>query len=63
VAVGPHGSETDIILYKPDENWEHYKGVVGKSQALTISITDMEGTVSWLKARGVTFVQEPDRQA
>src|SRR5258706_8850339 len=32
IAVAPKGSETEIILYLPDENWEHYKQVVGKSQ-------------------------------
>ena len=34
LAVAPPGAETEVILYKPDENWEHYKQVVGKSQAL-----------------------------
>jgi len=63
VAVAPPGSSTDIILYVMDENWEHYREVVGKSQALTLSVTDMEGTVSWLKSRGVSFIQEPDSQA
>lgn len=62
VAVAPKGSETEVILYLPDENWEHYKPVVGKSQALTFNVTDMQKLHAELKAKGVTFVQEPDKQ-
>ena len=62
IAVAPKGSATDLILYLPDENWEHYRGVVGKSQALTFAVSDMPGLVTDLKAKGVTFTQEPDRQ-
>jgi catechol 2,3-dioxygenase-like lactoylglutathione lyase family enzyme len=63
VAVAAPGSSVEIILYKPDEQWQHYQGVVGKSQALTIGVTDMSGTASWLKSRGVVFLQEPETQA
>ncbi len=62
VSVAPKGSETEIILYLPDENWEHYKQVVGKSQAITINVSDMPGVHKDLKAKGVHFVQEPDFQ-
>jgi lactoylglutathione lyase len=62
VAVAPQGSMTDVILYLPDENWEHYRQVVGKSQALTFKVTDMKTTYQQLKDRGVKFVQEPDVQ-
>jgi catechol 2,3-dioxygenase-like lactoylglutathione lyase family enzyme len=62
VAVAPAGAQTEIILYLPDENWEHYKGVVGKSQALTLDVGDMTDAHETLKAKGVTFVQEPDAQ-
>ncbi len=62
VAVAPKGSATDVILYLPDENWEHYRGVVGKSQALTFAVTDMQELVKDLKAKGVTFTQEPEAQ-
>ena len=62
VAVAPAGAETEVILYLPDENWEHYAQVVGKSQALTFNVTDMAGLHEDLKAKGVTFVQEPDEQ-
>ena len=62
VAVAPKGATTEIILYLPDENWEHYKQVVGQSQAVTFNVTDMSALHSDLKAKGVTFVQEPDVQ-
>jgi predicted enzyme related to lactoylglutathione lyase len=62
VAVAPRGAETEVILYLPDENWEHYRGVVGKSQAITLNVTDMNSVNSDLKSKGVKFVQEPDGQ-
>jgi catechol 2,3-dioxygenase-like lactoylglutathione lyase family enzyme len=62
IAVAPEGAETEIILYIPDENWEHYAQVVGKSQALTLDVTDMASVYGRLKAKGVNFIQEPDAQ-
>ncbi|MDQ4076978.1 MAG: VOC family protein [Chloroflexota bacterium] len=62
LAVAPRGAATEIVLYLPDENWEHYQQVVGKSQALTFDVTDMAGLHADLKAKGVTFVQGPDEQ-
>ena len=62
VAVAPKGAQTEIILYLPDENWEHYSQVVGKSQALTFDVSDMASLQADLKAKSVTFVQEPDVQ-
>ncbi|PKO12735.1 MAG: glyoxalase [Chloroflexi bacterium HGW-Chloroflexi-10] len=62
VAVAPKGAITEVILYLPDENWEHYRQVVGQSQALTFNVTDMEKLHADLKAKGVTFVQEPELQ-
>ena len=62
IAVSPEGAETEIILYLPDENWSHYKQVVGKSQAITLDVSDMESTSKALKSKGVNFVQEPDVQ-
>jgi len=62
VAVAPQGAQTEVILYLPDENWEHYRQVVGKSQALTFNVTDMKALRADLKAKGVKFVQEPDEQ-
>ncbi len=62
LAVAPAGAQTDIVLYLPDENWEHYQQVLGKSQALTLDVTDMAALHADLKAKGVVFVQEPDIQ-
>lgn len=62
IAVAPSGAKTEIILYLPDENWEHYRQVVGKSQAITLDVTDMPAVFENLKGKGVTFVQEPDQQ-
>lgn len=62
IAVAPKGSETEIILYLPDQNWEHYRQVIGQSQALTLDVADMAGLYSDLKAKGVTFTQTPDVQ-
>ena len=62
VAVAPPGAETEVILYLPDENWEHYKHVVGKSQPLMFNVADMTAFHADLAAEGVTFVQEPDVQ-
>lgn len=62
IAVAPRGAETEVILYLPDENWAHYRQVVGKSQALTFNVDDMAATHAALAAKGVRFVQEPDVQ-
>ena len=62
IAVAPKGAQTDVILYLPDENWQHYKQVVGKSQAVTFNVTDMQGLARDLKAKGVKFLMEPDVQ-
>ncbi|HLY29094.1 MAG TPA: VOC family protein [Aggregatilineales bacterium] len=62
VAVAPKGSYTEMILYKLDENWEHYRNVVGKSQAITLDVTDMSKVHDELKAKGVKFVLEPEKQ-
>jgi predicted enzyme related to lactoylglutathione lyase len=62
VEVAPKGAVTGIVLYKVDENWEHYRQTVGKSQALTLAVDDMAATHRELKARGVEFVQEPEVQ-
>ena len=53
ISVAPAGAETEVILYLPDENWEHYQQVVGKSLALTFNVTDMAALHTDLKAKGV----------
>ena len=62
MSVAPPGAETEVILYLPDEDWERYKQVVGKSGALTFNVTDMAALHADLKAKGVTFVQGPGAQ-
>ncbi len=62
VAVAPAGGQTHIILYKADENWDHYKQVVGKSQAVTFNVSDMMTLYADLKAKGAQFATEPDPQ-
>ena len=62
VAVAPRGAETNIILYLPDENWDHYRQVVGKSQAITLDVSDINALAAELKAKGVRFVSEVDPQ-
>jgi lactoylglutathione lyase len=62
IAVAPHGAETEAILYLPDDNWQHYKQVVGQSQALTFNVTDMTKLAADLKSKGVAFVQEPKKE-
>ena len=62
VAVAPNGATTEAILYLPDENWAHYQQVVGQSQAMTFNVVDMDALYADLSAKGVLFVQKPDRQ-
>jgi lactoylglutathione lyase len=62
IAVAPKGAETEIILYLPDENWAHYEGVIGKSQAITLAVSDIQSLFADFKSKGVKFVQEPDVQ-
>ena len=62
IAVAPKGAQTELILYLPDENWEHYKGTVGKSQAITLTTRDIQATYNELMAKGVEFVSEPETQ-
>jgi len=62
VAVAPKGAETEIILCVPDENWEHYQQVVGKSQAITLTVKDIKSFHEELVQKGVNFIQEPEIQ-
>jgi len=62
IAVAPAGSQTDIILYEPDENWEHYRQVIGKAQSISLNVTDLVGVYADLSAKGVNFTQKPEAQ-
>lgn len=63
IDVAPAGAQTSLILYVPDENWSHYKDTVGKSQAITLTVDDLDSTYETLKSRGVTFVSEPQQES
>jgi lactoylglutathione lyase len=62
ISVAPAGAQTDLILYLLDQNWEHYSQVIGKSQALTLDVTDMASVIKDLRNKGVSILQEPDVQ-
>jgi len=62
LAVAPKGARTEVILYKMDQNWEHYREVMGKSQAITFNVTDIHALHTDLKEKGVRILQEPDPQ-
>lgn len=62
VSVAPRGAITEIVLYKPDENWQDYKHLVGKPQPVTFNVGDMAAYAADLRAKGVQFVMEPELQ-
>lgn len=62
LSVAPPGAETEIVLYKFDENWEHYRATFGKSQSLTLQCEDIDETYRVYKERGVRFLGEPETQ-
>ena len=62
LAVAPKGARTEVILYKMDQNWQHYRQVMGKSQAITFNVTDIQALHADLKEKGVRITQEPDPQ-
>ncbi len=62
LSVAPPGAETRIVLYKFDENWEHYRSTFGQSQSLTLQCADIDATYRLYKARGVEFLGEPETQ-
>ncbi|MDX1993647.1 MAG: glyoxalase superfamily protein [bacterium] len=62
LTVAPQGAKTEIILYLPDENWQHYQQVVGKLQALTLEVNGLVDYVNELKGKGVQFANEPEVQ-
>ena len=60
--VVPPGAETVITLYVPDENWSHYRQVVGKAQALTLYVTEIHTLAETLRGRGVKILHGPEDQ-
>jgi predicted enzyme related to lactoylglutathione lyase len=63
LAVAPAGESTEIVLYEMDGNWEHYRAAMGKSQAVTFEVDDLDETYEGLSAKGVAFASEPETQA
>jgi catechol 2,3-dioxygenase-like lactoylglutathione lyase family enzyme len=59
LAVAPPGTKTEIILYLPDANWEHYRPVVGQSQAVSFSTPDLAALHADLLAKGATIAVPP----
>lgn len=62
IAVAPKGGQTELLLYLPDENWSHYKDVVGKPQPVTLDVSDIQHLYEDLKAKGVVFSGAPEPQ-
>lgn len=62
IAVAPQGAETELILYEADDNWKHYQQVIGKSQNITLEVSDVQKIYDELKAKAVEFTNEPDKQ-
>ncbi|MCY4064343.1 MAG: VOC family protein [Chloroflexi bacterium] len=62
LSVKPAGAETEIVLYKFDENWEHYRSTFQQSQSLTLQSEDIDETYHLYKERGVEFLGEPETQ-
>ena len=60
--VAPAGAETVITLYVPDDNWAHCRHLLGKAQALTLFVADIEGMAETLRGRGVKILHEPEAQ-
>src|SRR5437879_1745042 len=50
IAFARKGARTEVILYKMDENWQHYNQVKGKSQSLTFNVTDIAALSAGPKA-------------
>lgn len=59
IEVAPSGAETVVVLYEVDDSWEHYRGVIGRAQALTLAVDDLARTHEALVARGASFDGEP----
>ncbi len=62
LSVAPKDATTEVVLYKVDSNWEHYRQVVGKSQGITLNVSELHQLAKDLKAKGVRFALEPETQ-
>ena len=57
IELGLPRSETKLVLFTPDE----HKKMIGGFMNITFVADDVEKTAQELKARGVEFVQEPQK--
>ena len=55
LSVAPAGAETQIVLYKFDSHWEHYRGTFKKSQSLTLQCDDIDETYRILRNAAWSF--------
>ena len=62
LSVAPAGAETQIVLYKFDDHWEHYRSTFKQSQSLTLQCEDIDESYRVYKERGVEFLGEPETQ-
>jgi catechol 2,3-dioxygenase-like lactoylglutathione lyase family enzyme len=62
LSVKPKDAQTAMVLYKMNGDWEHYAPTLGKSQSLTLSVTNLKGYCEELKAKGVTVSKEPSTE-
>ncbi len=62
LAVAPLGAQTQIILYKFDDNWEHYRSTFKQSQSLTLQCENIDETYRIYSERGVEFLGQPETQ-
>ena len=64
LAVAPAGAETQIVLYKFDEHWEHYRSAPSSSRnRLTLECEDIDETYRIFKeAWGRILQGEPETQ-
>lgn len=63
ITVAPPGSDTEIVLYVPDEAWVHFEATIGQPQPITLDVNDLDRVGETLRNRGVEFLQGPTRES
>jgi len=58
ISVKPSGAATELALLEIEPESERFRATLGTTQAFTFGVDDIEGTVTALKERGVTFTQD-----
>ena len=62
ITVAPKGCPTELTLFPMGEQWEHYRGAMGRPQCFSLNCDDIQQTYHDLKAKGVQFLGEPQTQ-